>query len=92
MLLIYIPQRFQILVGQSAKLSSRYQADKINQEMRALCRELGIDYLDTYPELLAASRVEPVFYPVDGHLKPRGYRLVGELLARHQLGELLVAN
>ena len=88
-LLIYIPQRFQILVGQSDPLSTRYQADKINQELAALCGPLGIEFLDTYPELLAASGEEPVFFPVDGHLKPRGYRLVGEMLARHLLGRRL---
>ncbi|MHA1371967.1 MAG: SGNH/GDSL hydrolase family protein, partial [Promethearchaeota archaeon] len=81
LVLIFIPQRFQILVAKHDELGARYQADKINREIEKVCNDLGIFYLDTFPHLLKASDQGPVFYTVDGHLNPRGYRIVGELLA-----------
>ena len=88
--MVFIPQKLQILVGKNEELGSRYAADKINREMERVCGELEIGFLDTYPALLAAARDEPVFYPTDLHLTPRGYRLVGRLLADHLLRDELV--
>ncbi len=90
LILIFIPQRFQLLVAKNKALRERYQADKINQEIEKLCAELGIIYLDTFPQLLEKSRQGPVFYTLDGHLNPRGYRIVGGVLADFLLREELV--
>jgi|GEM_PF-5307047 len=89
LLLIFIPQRFQLLVEKNATLRARYQADKINNEMKQLCRELGIDFFDAFPALLEASKQGPVFFPIDGHLNPRGYRIVGLQLAEFLANETL---
>jgi lysophospholipase L1-like esterase len=57
---------------------------EIQPRLGEICRELGIALIDPLPELRAAatSGGEPLYYPVDRHLKKAGHEIVARVLAR----------
>lgn len=50
-------------------------------QLGKVCRELGVRFIDTTPELEKAARAgELVFLPTDTHLSPRGHEIVSDLI------------
>ncbi|RMF18689.1 MAG: SGNH/GDSL hydrolase family protein [Deltaproteobacteria bacterium] len=51
----------------------------VEERLSAVCRELGIEYLDTRPALVAAfGRGAHLYYYADRHLTAEGHRVVAE--------------
>jgi len=90
--LVYIPPVYAIddqtgkritkILGTDAAAADRFQT-ALAQEAQAR----GLDFFDFSAALRDAHRLEPIYYPGDGHLNTRGYELVGQLLAQTLIGQ-----
>jgi hypothetical protein len=76
---VVIPTKLQVENGDD--LTGRiYDAAAPDRRILAWCEERRIPCLDLLPDLVAASRQdsEPLYYPIDRHLTPRGYALAAD--------------
>ncbi|MGH7287501.1 MAG: alginate O-acetyltransferase AlgX-related protein [Myxococcota bacterium] len=85
---VILPNRIQV-ENREAFTSAVYDAARPHRDVLRYCEQLGISCLDLLPVLSEAylRDGEPLFFPVDRHLNPRGYRLVGEAIASFLLAE-----
>jgi lysophospholipase L1-like esterase len=52
------------------------------EALQQLCSELGLQFVDLTPPLVAAAaKGEVVYLPLDTHLSPRGHEVVGQAIA-----------
>jgi hypothetical protein len=78
---VVLPNRIQV-ENRQALSGGVYDAARPNRDVMAYCEEIGIRCLDLLPMLSETYERDgaPLFYPVDRHLNPYGYRLVGEAI------------
>ena len=76
------PNRIQV-ENREALTSGVYDPERPHRDVLAYCREQGIPCLDLLPVLSEAWQRdgEPLFFPIDRHLDPRGYRLASDAIA-----------
>ena len=88
MFAVIIPNRIQV-ENQDALSGGVYDAARPHRDMLRYCEELRIPCLDLLPVLTDAYQQggEPLFFPVDRHPNPRGYRLIGDTIASFLLAE-----
>lgn len=86
---VLIPSRPQVdpavwrgALAQLGQAPERYDARRPNRLFRELFERRGIPVLDvTEPLARAVERGEAIYYPIDQHLTPAGYRLLAEQAA-----------
>ncbi len=84
-----IPQLFQVVVTANQYNDNKLDPDGINRDLGEWCRERGINWVNALPLLSQEYRngKPDLYYRVDGHLNPRGNRLVGRYFAEIFIGE-----
>lgn len=79
---VIFPNRIQV-ENREALTSAVYDPERPHRDILAWCREQRMPCLDLLPVLAEAWRRErePLFFPIDRHLDPRGYRLASDAIA-----------
>lgn len=80
LVLLVVPQRVQALLVSTAP-SPGLDPHAFGSSMRAIGVRHGIQVVDALDMLSAHPRPRDLYHPLDGHLVPHGYRLLGAHLA-----------
>jgi lysophospholipase L1-like esterase len=76
------PRRWDANLKRFALDPARYDRDRPNAIFRALFARHGVPVLDLTPTFASAiARGERIYYPIDQHLTPAGYRLTARQVA-----------
>jgi hypothetical protein len=87
------PHRWQANLARFGLDPSRYDRTRPNQIFREIFARHGIPVLDlTAPFTSAIARGERIYFRVDQHLTPAGYRLTAEKAAETLAAEKLAAR
>jgi hypothetical protein len=78
---VILPNRIQV-ENRDALTGDVYDAARPHRDILRYCEEIGIRCLDLLPVMSETYQrdAEPLFFPVDRHMNPRGYRLVSETI------------
>ncbi|HEV2854916.1 MAG TPA: GDSL-type esterase/lipase family protein [Thermoanaerobaculia bacterium] len=81
------PARWQASLKRFGRDPKRYDSDKPNRLFREIFARHGIPSIDlTAPFAAAIRKGRKIYYPIDQHLTPAGYRLTAEVVASSLAG------
>ncbi len=83
LLVLSIPQQFQVLYKANNYHSTDINVDFINDQFKALAVKEGFAWVETFPEMVKDYRINKSdhYFRLDGHLNARGNAFVGEFFA-----------
>ncbi len=77
------PARWRSALERFGLDPAQYDPERPNQVFQEIFSRHGIPVVDLTPDFRAAlARGEKIYYPIDQHLTPAGYRLTAETVAR----------
>ena len=90
MLLAFIPRGSQVK-GESGRRAfpTDYAHQRPQKNMSRFCRENNVPQLDLLPAF-NASKKNPLFFPVDGHLTPGGHQVVAGQTAKFMISHKMI--
>ena len=80
-----VPQQFQVLAEANRYDAGSIDVRAVDRAVARLAAQAGFPHLaalDTLVQVYSRDRV-PLYYRLDGHLTPRGNRIVGQYVAEH---------
>jgi hypothetical protein len=97
LLVVFIPANFQVDPAKwngarrFYRLSDAEAAlDRPQEELRAICRDAGVGYLDLLPALRAREHPDRPLYYHEGHWTAEGHRVAAELIFARIVAERLI--
>jgi hypothetical protein len=79
---VLIPFRVQAAMISMGEWGAEFDPFKLDNELRSIITSHGGTYIDILPDFRNIPNPEQGYYPVEGHLNPRGHAMIARLLAK----------
>jgi hypothetical protein len=79
---VFIPLRAQAAMISMEKWPAEFDPFKLSNELRSIITRHGGIYIDILPDFRNIPNPEEGYYPLEGHLNPRGHAIIARLLAK----------
>jgi hypothetical protein len=82
LVVVLLPLRSQAAMISMGEWPAEFDPFKLGNELDSIVTRHGGIYLDILPDFRAIPNPEQGYFPVEGHLNPRGHAMISSLLAR----------